>query len=506
MGGTTFRAYNMGFKWMDTVFGVCFGWVWLSGVKHLVRNPTWQLLWALAGLCAPFMLIYFGHIDTYASVFLGLLAWLLVLVHQLENRSKRLLWGLLVGLLICIKLHPLNVMLAPIWVLACISSYDKRQSFGFLLTYKGLATILVIPAFVIGFILYFLVFEDHIDERSLQNIRDFDRLFLPILSPDPPLDRYNMFSWNHIVDYVNVVMSWSPIAWCLVLGLVVTKAREIDWEDHRILLVGAFLVLLVCFLFAINPLVSMPMDWDLFSIPIIPLLVLGLLVTRQLERSGHQPGATVVGNSVAVALLVVPAFVVNATPTLLSHRLETVGIHVFKTYYEHGREVIYFSQNMIDRTPEELLQRKRSVAEQLAPYANVGKDPSYATLLTDLGAHQLVEMHDPRAALETLRQGPRYYPNHRDNLLFQVQAYYILGEYKTAASMSMDLVRLNYPSRQKALRMSIHLALEAEEYQLAQRQAVAYLAEFPDDPTIKEILRRLSNNDRVETVKEMFSR
>ena len=69
------------------------------------------------------------------------------------------------------------------------------------------------------------MFKDYNDPRTLTDFKDIDRLFLPVFSPEPPLDRYNLFSLNHILDYLNMMLMWSPAALFLIAYAFIFKKQ-----------------------------------------------------------------------------------------------------------------------------------------------------------------------------------------------------------------------------------------------------------------------------------------
>lgn len=497
--------YRGAFLVLDSVFGVLFTWTWLLAVRRFVSSSAWRLAWSLAGIVSPTMLVFFGHMETYAITYWVLLLWLTGLVVQLNSRNRTLLFVLFVGLLVCVRLHPLLILLGVGWVMAAIKTFSARLS-TFLLNPKGILLFVMLPIFISGLVLYFFVFEDHTDERLLRNIEPFDRLFLPIFSPEPPLDRYNMFSWNHILDFLNVVFSWSPIGVFLVLGMLISRGRPKEFlSSPAVLVLGTLLLLFSAFLFAINPLLSMPMDWDLFSIPAIIFLVFGLVCTASFEQTA-KPLHGFIKGSIAISLLVIPVFIVNASTTMLSERLEVVGIRIFKTYYERGRETILLAQSMVDVPSQEMILRKKKVVEELKKHAVVGVDPAFATLATDLGIYQYSTSGDLNQALENLELGLPYFPGHRDNHLYQVQILFELGRPREAYQKALKLVERSHPSKSQAFRIAIQMALEASYFTEAKYLCNQYLEYYPKDTLINEIRVRIDDKDRMGELKQLFSR
>ena len=54
--------------------------------------------------------------------------------------------------------------------------------------------------------------------------------------------------------------------------------------------------------------------------------------------------------------------------------------------------------------------------------------------------------------------------------------------------------------------MALHCALAAGRYDVALTEAQAGLTQFPDNPLMQRLVRRLTQNDRVEELVGLFSR
>ena len=150
----------------------------------------------------------------------------------------------------------------------------------------------------------------------------------------------------------------------------------------EILLTLLNLVLIAGFLFAINPLFSMPMDWDLFMFPVPILLVLIALMFSHF-------GTEAISRNLLLGLFgfifcCIPVFGVFISKPASSQRIERVGIHVFKTYYIHSSTYLLHTLSQEENLSlEEYHLRTDHILEQLAPYATAGNDEEYGNLLLD---------------------------------------------------------------------------------------------------------------------------
>ena len=440
---------------------------------------------------APFTLAFFGHIDTYSVIYFALLGWLLLLLKELNYKSKYGIWWLVIYFLLIVKLHPIMVLLAPALVLAVANQYFPNSNFkAKILRPSGIALFILLPIYVAGAILYFFVFKDYNDPRILIDIKDFDRLFLPIFSPEPPLDRYNLFSLNHFSDLLNAMLFWSPTLLFAVATLISGYRRSVNWRSPEILILGMTFLLLTSFLFAINPLISMPMDWDLFSFPAIVLLALLLAVVKQVSTETSPKNVLV--PILALSMLSSMTFVVNANINLLSYRYESLGKWVYRSYYEHSAKYIHYGIGMIPKDADLYLRRKEAVIAELKPYSITGKDVKYASMYTDNGMLRWKAFGNLIAARSDFEKAHEYAPDYGINLQQLVAVNEQLADYKRAYKYSKQLVTIQFPTKEKALLTAINSAFNARLYPQCREHAIEYLKLNPNHREIKKLVNDLS--------------
>lgn len=546
--------YGTLFKWSGLLFGFGFMITWLLFTRYILSSLKWRFLLLLLGILAPFTLIFYNHIELYPPVYFLITVWLATLVFQVRTSNSVILWGLLPGLAVLIKLHPMAMVLGFGWLVAAIHHHFENTTAGrWLLSWKGISVWLLTPLILFGVILYFFILGDHIDVRTLDNATGTDRLFLPLFSPHPPLDRYNLLSLNHILDYLNLILLWSVPVLMTVFGSFFLFRSKVDFGKIEMKIMALLLLLLGGACFMLNPLLAMPMDWDLFCIPALPLLFLTAMIVSQIE---HQKLPTFfIPSILALQVMSLAVFPVNANASLLGNRLETVGIHVYKTYYQHSSRIIIRAVGLHNDMDEYLVRKKR-ITEELKPLAKTGRDRMYANLLMDDGFYQLRFANAPVLAQSQFKEALKYHPtsSHIESLLQESQkaveiqrqelvqnglillrekkdyanakvhfeknleqypedprltlllmeACFQLEQFAEAYSFSVQLVKWKHPSRIVSLRIAIHCALEARLYVQAQVHANELLSESPDDHLVQEVARRLKEDDHVESIKTLF--
>lgn len=494
------------FVGMGVVFGTGFSLTWMLFLKRYLSSEIWKYSLAIIGLGSPFMLIYFGHMEFYTVAYFLELLWFVVLLNYLD---KKRLWQLMVLvflLLLCIKMHPTGFLLIPALILSIAHVY--QDSLGFLkklTTFKGILTYMFTPIITAGLILYFFVFASYNDPRNMENSSDLDHVFLPLVSPPAPYDRYNLFSFNHFLDMFNAMLLWSP-ALLFIGGILAWKHRALAKQQKMpLLIVGFTLVLYLLFLFAINPKVSLPMDWDLFCFPVIFLMLMLAILVKQLPAD-----APISKSSLFIALgflvLNAPVFWVNSNMKTLSQRYESLGTRIFRTYYEWSETTLLTSVGMLykDDIGESYIERKLAITEKLKPDAIMGNDTIYGMILLDNAFYYLDVENNLEAAQVQLNEAYRYSPTNPMIILKLMECNFRLGKYKAAYRLAQELAPLEYPDRKKALRIVIHCAIEAEERTEAIKHCENYLLEYSEDTFIYSIYQDLRSDKDGAAIKLRF--
>lgn len=478
--GGTFSLLNVG-------FGMAFVALWLLFVNHYFSSPNCKIILALCGLSAPFLQIYFGHIEVYAPIYFGVLLWGIGVVKFVESPSSKKLWAMVLLQIMLIKMHALGLMLIPGFLLMVAFYLKWRFSrLGPLLCWKGVAKFLLLPIFAAGVFVYFIILNDHRDPRILDGVADSERIFLPIFPPESPYDRYNLQSFNHIFDFGNVLLFWSTTGLFVLAVIIFFFRKKIRWNRPELLITGTGLLMMGTFLFMFNPLLTMMIDWDVFCLPGPLLLVFVAVVARQIQ---NEPlfAKKLLLPTIGLALMTVPIIVVNAHREPLSYRLESVGVRTFKTYYEWSGKYIHQALGLIENDMDLYLERKAAILEKLKPYTVPGKDFKYAQLLTDNGLYYLRFAQDPQQAKSIFEEARYYAPDYGLNLQHLIEAHLALQEHDEAFEISKQLIRLQFPDVFSAYRMAIYTGLGAEKRDEVLTLCNQYLAAFPQQEVFAAI-------------------
>ena len=89
-------------------------------------------------------------------------------------------------------------------------------------------------------------------------------------------------------------------------------------------------------------------------------------------------------------------------------------------------------------------------------------------------------------------------------LIKDLESAFKMKEYGKAYGYAQELIKIRFPNYRKALRITIHCALEAKLYDEAQMHCEAFLETYPDDTLINEVMRRLKAGEELYKIRELF--
>lgn len=488
--------------------GVCAAimvWSWGKFADWLVEDAGKRNLLWLIGIGTPVWLLFMGHVEVYAPGLVAILGFFILTVQFLKSGDgKKLIWATLVWLL-CVKFHSVAWLLLPVLVLA----WGKRlwpdsSRMERILTWRSISLWLLLPVFALGGLVYFVLLGDHADPRFLgEGINVYDRLFLPLLSPEAPLDRYNLLSMNHIGDYFQEMLIWSPAGWSILLVGALSFRKQIRWQSPEMVLIGLALVLMTAFFFMVNPLLGMTVDWDLLAMPAPALWVLAGLVIGQADLSWKR--AT--GPLLAIAIwITIPAVVMHQQPPILGQRLESLGRHSFKTYWIRSSGTLLSGIDLRRGGPNPFPEDLMATLSGLEGYAIPGDDHEYGFLLMEIGEFHRKTLGNMEKALHFHNWANKYTPRMENNVLGMMEANFLLGNFKDAYAASKTLVELEYPNPRQAQRIAIHCALEAGIYADAEQRVRVFLESWPEDALLNKIQAAFEKGEDPSQLKFLFQR
>ncbi len=248
--------------------GVVFVYVLLTFMARLGRSALESVVLAGLLLTTGSMQLFFGYVENYTLVSLGLLVTMFLAWRALRGQLS-LLWPV-VGLSVTNAFHPSTVF---VWPGMLTLAWLVRQRRG--LPWASTLAQTVLPPLLIGGAVFALMESGG---HGLSALLGVDRpgggdgvWFVPLFETQTEWQHYTMFSTAHFLDWLNVQLLISPFGVPLIILalLAVYRFRLVLFDsqqekDYAIFFgVSAGCYLLLTWLW--NPDYGGRKDWDLFA-------------------------------------------------------------------------------------------------------------------------------------------------------------------------------------------------------------------------------------------------
>lgn len=506
--------------WLNGVVGGVYALLWMKFCDLHLSKSAWKILFMFVGLSAPIMVVFMGHYETYAFSYTAALAWISALGIYFKTRSVKCLIALPILFIFILQTHITYYLLIPslllsyLWhfrthpLLKIVKSLDKKvqESFSFLsggFNWFSVFFYVFVPMVVVGAFAYFFVFSNYNGPRKFSHDGFENALFLPLYTDEaPPYDRYNMLDISHLLDYFNVLLMFSGALLMLLIPALTFLRKKVFWNDPLLIIVCGTSIIYCLIFFCLNPLLGLPVDWDLFATPGVFVLSSLVLIYGQLEKQVKLKHLA--GPVIALCLLGGSFMVVNAVPSLLSKHLLIASQHNYKTYWIGSSTMMISGINLGNDAKSKSKTRKQLIHD-LEPYAVRGNDNEYGQILLDEGEHYFKETKDFEQALIYFKRAEEFAPRLMDNINYLALTHFELKNYQEAFFYADRLVKMKYTPYKHTLKMAIRYALVAQEYQNAANYSVSYLNNWQDDQIIDEVEKRLRTGDRIHDLYYLFN-
>lgn len=493
------------FRILGTICGMGYVFFMLASVYKIARDSQQRLLLTFLVLGTSAVQCFAGHVEVYAPIYFLLAVFWFAMIHFLDKPT--VVKGLILGFLcfLMLKFHITGILTLFVTLVAIVVVIRRNQNKE--TTWKQLGTFIIGPVLGLGACVYLFVTNSLFGPRKYTEDNLADAIFLPMKSSDPaPFDRYNLFSWNHFFDYFNLMVFWSAIAIVIIVTALLFKRKSINWNALLVKIAGVALISYLFLFFVLNPLLSMPTDWDLMSIPAIALLVFAASIIASQEKvAKNRRSFSSYLISPAIGLFVISwtCLFVNSDQNNLSNRLQSSGKRSFQSYWIGSSTPILAAISLID-DEEDQLKALEEIVNDLSPYAVKGEDTEYAALLNEIGKYYQDYYQDIDEAHKWYLKANEMDPLLRKNVFNLITTHFMRKEFVQANKLTPLLVSMKYPNLEKSLRMGVHISLEAKDYQASEYYCQQLLTLKPNDNFIQEILQLLRTPEDKSAIKLRF--
>lgn len=288
---------------VSTLAGVAFVWITLGLAAWLGRNRAERMLLAGLVLTLGTMQLFFGYIENYSLMTVGVLLYAWLALAALRGKTA-LIWPA-AALALTHAFHPSTIILAPSLLYLAGLLIDRRPAQrhrGQALTPAadrtprkgGISWQQAVLSIAVPYVLVFagvvaLLTAGHHGLDALLGA-DFpgggDRQwFVPLFEVTTRWQHYTMFSWAHLLDIANQQLMSAPLIWpsLILVALLAWRTLPRDDQTFRLLAFMALSYLLLTLTW--NPDYGGQRDWDLFSPAAVPAtLLLAYVLPRALPE------------------------------------------------------------------------------------------------------------------------------------------------------------------------------------------------------------------------------
>ncbi len=365
----TFRGYA-------SILGAVWVFVWMQFVQQKVQNKSLQMLAALLGIFSGMTMTFYAMPEVYAPPLLFFTGYLICLVEFLETGKKKWLVLLFPLLLMAIRTHSSGFALAPSLVYALlVAAVGEKENLQKWTSWRRAGWMIPAVFLAIGLAGYLTVFKAGDD--SVKVIPTAGNMFLTPFGGPSPDDAYFLFGFWHVWDFVQELLFCSAAGCVIFFAFLLTPGRKVYWTGKPMVGLGIATVMLLALYFAIDPHVTLPRDWDLFSLVFPPILVTCIILIAQAEEKLAESWLRQ-----SLLLLVIGLqfsfFLVNHDKKRVHDRQLDVAQHVFASNEPGGAFLIKHTLDAYPTSPQERVAMLEKQLKVLAPYENAVTNADFA--------------------------------------------------------------------------------------------------------------------------------
>jgi len=250
------------FRILSYLSGIISIWFFFKLSEIISNDRIKRLIVFITCFFSGSLLLFFGYVESYPLIWVGLTGYVYFGLRY-HKIGKGLLWSFLF-LAFGMFIHLQIAVLIPAFIYLL---FTTRFGFSLYTRYrKPLWSLLVLIA--CGGVILFI----HLFRTNLY----FEHMFLPIFAGKPIYPEYYILSLSHLLDIVNQLLLLSPLL-LLFLVLSFNRFREI-FRNNNLIFMNLIALGSLFFLLIIDPKLSMPRDWDLFSISTFGLTLMFVLL------------------------------------------------------------------------------------------------------------------------------------------------------------------------------------------------------------------------------------
>jgi Tfp pilus assembly protein PilF len=252
---------------IDIISGIAFVGLIFWWMGKLERPATEKvLLGALVLFCGGFQ-FFFGYVENYVTQYVFTFAFAATGWFALEKKVHIVFPVIIFAILIGLNLG--SAIFAPALLYLLIRRMEKNKIQGIIVIGVACVAAAILMS-VAGFNLWLFM------EHFLKGSPDF----LPLLSVQSGYFPYPMFSFLHILDWLNLQALIVPTGLIVPVLILISYRERIQWKNPVLVFLAIMMLCGFAFTWIINSALGFARDWDLFSSFLVPLIVLNVYLLQ----------------------------------------------------------------------------------------------------------------------------------------------------------------------------------------------------------------------------------
>ncbi len=342
--GTGENSALLSFQSISIVSGFLFSLTTIYFTKRLFNKNIERVIFLFGINSGGYMLLYFGYVENYSIFVLSVL--ILTLTGLLIATDKIKVWYIIPALLFSIFMHIMGVTLIPAAIYLLVSKSGMSNSIK-RLKQPIKYSIIIFAVMIFGSILYYIYNNNYFFKFSV----------IPIFANRFTIEGYTLFSYNHLLDMLNLLFMQVPAFLILVIVIMHKFRRSIaKGAQYRFLLILILSTSGAAFIF--DPKLGMPRDWDLFAFAGLPIVIFSMY----LILSSKIPDRT----KILILFLILSLGALSITSRITIHNNDDSAIARFQYFCKldktkgrpGGRVLIDYYRNN-GRENEAILENKK---------------------------------------------------------------------------------------------------------------------------------------------------
>jgi hypothetical protein len=254
----------------------------------LSKSNVVRLFGLLFLVSSASVLLFFGYVEFYSMLWAAAVTFIYFAIKYLRDSNGAAL--VILTFLITVSMHLQALYFLPALVYLLFSKKRKDAVLKRFIAKR--VWVLTVGAVISAGAYLWLMSTD----------LGFELIMLPIIDARPDSGAYAVFSPKHLLDIANQLFLIFP---GVLIALALTLGRSPKGQSHQRKHTTVFLLLCgfgsVIFLFVIDPVIGLARDWDLFSLTLLPLIL--LCVTRLNSGDTKVLLRTVVPSAVVLVMI-----------------------------------------------------------------------------------------------------------------------------------------------------------------------------------------------------------